>query len=338
MPFLEELANETLIHVLSYLQLYDVVHGFFGLNQRFDWIIGSINLSIDLSTTCPGLFDYCVRYITEFVEQVVYLKLCNTKFGSREVDLFNHTFCIDQFIQLRSLILMHTKDSDEVNILPKLDKLPFLTYFRVQTQNKKMKCYVKYLLSNKMTSLKTCIFDKYRVDSTDFSGITVSNVEHLKICLLLSQSELLMLLRGLLPKIKTLHVNVRPSSIAAIDADINGEHVPNLSSLTLESVEDMPPVFFETLIEKLFHIHRLRVLAYSISFLDGQKWENISRKLPLLTHFELSVSLYKSRSNVWQVKQRLAKFDKQFWNETGHRLHCCLEAFAKFNSCLTTPK
>ncbi|CAF1067829.1 unnamed protein product [Rotaria sordida] len=124
--YFENLANETIYEIFEYLDVYDVYHGFFYLNNRFKNLLINFNIpfQINLSTISKSDFElYNKNVIKPNKYRINILRLSNPF----TVDIiFSPPRIICDFIQLEKLIFDNMNSKYLNNILKHLIHLPKL--------------------------------------------------------------------------------------------------------------------------------------------------------------------------------------------------------------------
>src|SRR5690242_17056705 len=107
---LEDLPNELLFMIFSYLSLPDLLYSLSKLNNRFDHICDNLPMSVDFNIISNGQFNRVYRFVLRrFTHSVLHLRLSNND-NDGKIGLFLEYFKIDNFPNLRTLELYKPDD------------------------------------------------------------------------------------------------------------------------------------------------------------------------------------------------------------------------------------
>ncbi len=107
----ELLPNEILLECLKYLDAIDIFYSFDGLNSRFQSLICSIRLLVDMRHVDKFHFDhFCMKMLSnkKIQEQICSLKLSNGEMC--QIHIFLSRFSLKEFSRLQSLTLVELRN------------------------------------------------------------------------------------------------------------------------------------------------------------------------------------------------------------------------------------
>ncbi|CAF1347693.1 unnamed protein product [Adineta steineri] len=127
----EELPNEILIECFQYLNAPDVFDSFDRLNYRFYTLIRTIPLRLNFEKFKKSKFNQFCQIILsnpELKHKIISLKLSNEDTRG-QIEQFLSLFSLNEFINLRSLLLIDLKEENVKQLKPMLALLSSLYYF-----------------------------------------------------------------------------------------------------------------------------------------------------------------------------------------------------------------
>jgi len=124
----EILPNEILLEIFEYLSTINIFETFYYLNQRYNRLLISIRLRIDLLNISKQMFDYYNYFLFPIASNCIISLRCEDIF-----DRFIHHINLSNFISLEYLTIININKSTLQYIIPHLNKFPKLFYLNLQT-------------------------------------------------------------------------------------------------------------------------------------------------------------------------------------------------------------
>ena len=331
-------ANELLIDVFEYLDAAQLFDAFYGLNHRFNSLLGA-NLAsyhLDFRSVSKSRFErVCCDHLPSIVTRIRSLHLSD---DDRTPDLprsfLSYDFSLDQFTHLRSLALYQIRSFRIFHqfFVPS-SKLSSLTHLKL------IECYFNYS-HEEMCSLFNGIWSFTRLMHFTLDQTTSRKIP--------------------LASISTISSSIKSLVINKVTTDCDGlrhllVHTPSLQRLTINLVYGFPEGDFlingsslrslkltfhgsiDILTNLLRHLPNLTSLRLQTGTLvcDGSQWEQILlRYLHRLTTFQLKMNLNFPQSTYVndQVDRLLDTFRSVFWlQEHGWFVRCDWDPSNIFN-------
>ncbi|CAF1118397.1 unnamed protein product [Rotaria sordida] len=317
--YFENLANETIYEIFEYLDVYDVYHGFFYLNNRFKNLLINFNIpfQINLSTISKSDFElYNKNVIKPNKYRINILRLSNPF----TVDIiFSPPRIICDFIQLEKLIFDNMNSKYLNNILKHLIHLPKLHSLILSPIDYIQDPSILFLHIFRLSKLKYCkltyrIKDKEKALPIDFHGCKHSSIEYLMINSYF-RYESFNGLFNYLPKLRHLTIN---NVVGSDNSQI--EYYPivlkdlKYVSFKLNSIHFYQ---FEELVKNFFnHIEILQISTFNAhTYSHGRQWEElILSSMPNLRIFDLKNDYSGIMQNFFYICSS-GQFASKFWTE-----------------------
>jgi hypothetical protein len=129
MSTFELIPNEILLEIFEYLSSYDIFQIFYYLNKRYNHLIVSLHLRIDLINLYKKTFDYYNYFIFSFVPHRIVAFRCEDIF-----DRLIYQIHLSKFISLKYLTIFNINIENLQSIIPQLNKLQKLIYLNLQAR------------------------------------------------------------------------------------------------------------------------------------------------------------------------------------------------------------
>jgi len=229
------LPDEILLDIISYLKPYDIYHGFFNLNERFNSIINDFQLDFhfDISHISKNEFDYCLSSILS--QSCVQLRLQSLHLSNDEtygaIARFLRSYSNLSLPYLRSLSIVDA-NTEQIKILlfrlssNRLESISLQTNRTIDINDKRFIC--ETLLKHK--SLRSCrlsFCDGVDCDETILNNPINNQLENIIIDLSYFQNILTLL--SYIPNVKRLTININQQKYYNQDYDAAAFDVVRLS-------------------------------------------------------------------------------------------------------------
>jgi len=129
MSTFELIPNEILLEIFEYLSSYDIFQIFYYLNKRYNHLIVSLHLRVDLINLYKKTFDYYNYFIFSFVPHHIVAFRCEDIFDSLIYQIH-----LSKFISLKYLTIFNINIENLQSIIPQLNKLQKLIYLNLQAR------------------------------------------------------------------------------------------------------------------------------------------------------------------------------------------------------------
>ncbi|CAF1362131.1 unnamed protein product [Didymodactylos carnosus] len=116
----ECLPNELNLEIFEYLSLFNILHSFTNLNQRYSSLVYSYQQHIDLTSpiSCEQFNNFLQKILPAIdAYQIQTVKLSN-RYTYKQIQLFTSLFKIRQFQELKTIHLIEPTLNDLQEILP----------------------------------------------------------------------------------------------------------------------------------------------------------------------------------------------------------------------------
>ncbi|CAF3866220.1 unnamed protein product [Rotaria magnacalcarata] len=306
------LPNEVLLEIFEYLPPVYTFETFYFLNKRYNSLLLSIRLRVDLFNVSKQIFEYYNYFLFPVVSHCVVSLRCEDVF-----DRLNHHINLSNFISLEYLTITNIKRSTLKNIIPHINRFPNLMYLNLQMSTEAVMTHELYF-EQPMPSIEKCILNFNRRLIIEGEQC-YSNLKYLTI----SQyhiDDLLSFLHIYTPELKYLTITFNneynPKALLSIT-----ENKHNLESLTVKQCR-VPFNRIEKLIfASLPRLKRLNIHAMGIDYADGKRWEILlSTCFPLLKTFFLHTTFPEEDASTPALRTQLLKtFETMYFS--SHNLH-----------------
>jgi hypothetical protein len=314
---LENFSNEILLEIFEYLDMNDIYHGFFNLNNRFENLLINFHIpfQIDLSKISKCQFDlYNENIFQRNKHRIKILRLSNP-FTVDELFSPIHLMC--HLIQLEKLIFDHIHSKYLHNILKHLIHLPKLYSLIVSPIDYISNPNVLFMEIFRLKQLKSCQLTYRMKKNENILPINFEQTEPSPIEYLIINGpfryESFQKLFIYLPKLRHLSLNYL----------LGSNHI-NFSPIELKDLKyvsfDIHSIYFDQfkkLIENFFrHIVVLHVSTFDeFSYAHAEQWEKlISSLLPNLRVFDIQNS-YNHIMDRFLYACTSGDFYAKFWQE-----------------------
>jgi hypothetical protein len=126
----EILPNEILLEIFEYLPTINIFETFFYLNQRYNTLLLSIRLRIDLINISKQMFDYYNHFLFPIISHCIISLRCEDIF-----DRLIHSIHLENFISLEYLTITNINKITLEYLILHLNKFTNLIYLNLQTTN-----------------------------------------------------------------------------------------------------------------------------------------------------------------------------------------------------------
>jgi hypothetical protein len=298
----EILPNEMLIEVFEYLNAVDIFYSFDQLNSRFNKLIRSIPLHLNLQYVRKSIFDrFCTKMLSnpEIKNQIISLKLSNQDTCS-QIDTFVSLFSLDEFSNLQSLILDRVPYNENgKKIHSMLFLIPNLCSFHSIN-------YTYQLLSSKLRSLSLLNLFPYLNDDYQICSIINLTISR---C---SLNELYKLF-SCTPQLKYLHIHniYIPFEWHNNTDSIRGLAI-NLQNLTIDNLQETFE-HFKIFLKQIPNLQILTIFSEDETMIDAYGWHNlITTSLPYLKTFNFKFTHhFENNNNI--IIDKFKQFQNSFW-------------------------
>jgi len=148
----EILPNEILLEIFEYLPTINIFETFYYLNQRYNTLLLSIRLRIDLLNISKQMFDYYNYFLFPIASHSIISLRCEDIF-----DRLIHHIHLSNFISLEYLTIINIKKSNLQYIIPYLNKFTKLIYLNLQVSNELIKNELYF--EESMDLIEKCILN-----------------------------------------------------------------------------------------------------------------------------------------------------------------------------------
>lgn len=270
----------TILDVFEYIPIFDLFHGFLGLNKRFNQLLCqqyhkfNLNLESLSKTKIIYLFENVIPLI---IDRIISISIPNADETPQQAKhfLYQH-FRLRQFIHLQSLSLSSARAPRLLDkIILECSYLPCLTHLTIKvsyhlTNEKNANRFMNRLwsLKNLIYLYFSILFAQYRdpiptVVSTSIRYLKVKNIRY-------SVDSLIRLCQHT-PNLQSLSVDIGVSNRSLVSLS----YLFSMNRLTIlfyDSIETL-----EELLEKMQNLSYLRCNTNHM-YISGYQWERIIRK------------------------------------------------------------
>lgn len=318
---LEILPNEILLDVFNYIDGTDLLHAFYGLNDRFSSLLYELyrNYHFQFNSVLKRHFDQtCQHHFPYIVDRITALSLSDSNNTPGQINLFfSYISSLNQFIHLRALTIrwvrsynLLMKILDECHQIPNLTHLSFyFCYFHADEID------FQLIINNiwNLPKLHHCNFDVNIKGQQFFCIPTIisTSLKHLSIYGSKLKFNQINQLFEYTPYLKRLSIctdsyideNYIPSSFPILTRlNINNYYLSDISKMII-------------LLQSLSNLRCLDINLMS-NLIDGHQWEPIIRHdLPKLKIFRLKMTkaFHFDRFIQQQANELIDSFRNAFW-------------------------
>ena len=314
----ERLPNELLCAVFDYLHAIDLFHTFYGLNERFNQLLIQFPAHhVDFrGVSRVHCTHFCRQYLPRILPEVhsLYLSNGDSTAGLAE-DFIAHGFTLDQFVQLRTLILESISSVTTANqMMFQYTHLSHLTILRL------IDCkdaYADGLLNRiwSLSSLKsytapfTTIFNEPLIE--ELTNVS-SSIERLALTDTKLKLHAVVHILHHTPELRQLILSMyQGARLATIDTP--SQHLISLNlNYSGESTEALIALF-----RQMPTLRRVKLDIFDL-YVSGRELEKtVVTYLPRLEYFQLNMQFQPLRSDNWEevADKALSTFQSSFWTE-----------------------
>ncbi|CAF1086635.1 unnamed protein product [Rotaria sp. Silwood1] len=293
------LPNEILLEIFEYLPTVNIFETFFYLNQRYNRLLLSIRLRIDLLNISKQIFDYYNYFLFPIASQCIISLRCEDIF-----DRLIHHIHLSNFISLEYLTITNIKKTTLQYIIPHLKKFPNLIYLNLQISNELINNNELYF-EESMPSIEKCIlnFNKRIIIEGDhcYSNLKYLTINQYHI------NDLLSFLHIYTPQLHhlTITLNDDYNSIKLLPK-IENKH--NLETLIIKECRIPFDRIEQLILISLPYLKRLHINAIGIGYADGRQWERLlSTYFPCLIKFILHTTFPDIDASTPNLRTQLLK-------------------------------
>lgn len=315
----ELLPNETILDLFEYLSPFDLFHGFYNLNSRFNRLLQFRKFHLDfrllLKSKCNSM---CENYVPWIIDRIISLHLSNDDNTPQMIEFFlSQQFQLRRLSNLQSItitFLLSYKILDRIMIecsyLSRLTHLSFIDNYITMNENQ-AHCFYNHIWDLK--NLTYCNFHIYVGLLNSFPNPTVisTSLKHLIIqnlrCSLSSLSHLCQHtpnLEHLSASFKD--ISNRLNSISPIQS------IRRLNMSFAGSIDQL-----KLLLQNLPNLHGLK-LDIALIYINGYQWEEIIHEyLPKLDVFQLKMYFlgFNDKDKQIELNEIIDTYRTKFWIE-----------------------
>lgn len=148
----EILPNEILLEIFEYLPTIYIYQTFFYLNQRYNSLLLSIRLRINLKNITKEMSDYYNYFLFPIASHLVVSLYCEDMF-----DRLIHHINLSNFISIEYLTIVNIKKSTLQYIISNLNQFSKLIYLNLQISNDRLDNELYF--QEPMESIEKCILN-----------------------------------------------------------------------------------------------------------------------------------------------------------------------------------
>ncbi|CAF4804134.1 unnamed protein product [Rotaria socialis] len=309
------LPNEVLLEIFEYLPPAYTFETFYFLNKRYNSLLRSIRLRVDLFNVSKQIFDYYHYFLFPDVSHCIVSLRCEDVF-----DRLTYQINLSNFISLEYLTITNIKLSTLKNIIPHINRFPNLTYLNLQ-MSAEASMTRKLYFEQPMPSIEKCILNFNRRLIIEGEQC-YSNLKYLTISRY-HIDDLLLFLHIYTPELKylTITFNDKYNSKTLLPKTENKHH---LESLTVKQCRVPFNRMEKLVLTSLPRLKRLNIHAMGIDYADGKRWEMLlSKCFPLLKAFFLHTTFPKEEASTPALRTQLLKtFETMYFS--SHNLYFAL--------------
>ena len=317
---LENLPSEILVDCLKYFHAWDLVYSFSQLNRRFDQLLRTIPLHLNLQHIHKSAYDVLCQHMLlnrAMEKQIVALRLSNEKTPG-VINDFLSKFSLDQFAQLRSVTLIDLRENNIQllkQILPKLSQITFLHFVHSDIHAKALESFLP------IGSLQTLSIP-FNLDFVHqiipINRLTLSTLSLNRICHLFAYTPSLQYLKVSCTQKQFLTAEYRQSPCpASLKQLILINFRPTRNDLT-------------DFLRNLSNLERFTLdCSGDETIVDASRWQQlITSSLPSLRTFQFKLKTY-NPLKIDVVLRIFQQFQTDFWLEE-HQWHteCCAQNYS----------
>lgn len=252
----ESLPNEILLEIFEYLSPYDTFQSFYFLNKRYNILLLSLHLRIDLLNIWKKNFDYYNYFLFSLIPNNIISFRCEDVF-----DRLIYRIHLSDFISLKYLNISNLNIENLLLVISKLNYLKKLIYLNLQTRLNII-TEEKIIFKGQLPLIQTCILNinKRIIFQDNYSYLNLQN-------LIINQctiEDLLSYLHLHTPELQHLTVTLIDGTISNT---IDITH--HLKSLTINT-HSIPFLRLTNSIFVVFpYLQRLSITAIGIDYTNG---------------------------------------------------------------------
>lgn len=250
--------NEILLEIFEYLSPYDIFQSFYFLNKRYNTILLSLHLRIDLLNIWKKNFDYYNYFLFSLIPQNIISLRCEDIF-----DRLIYQIHLNEFISLKYLCITNLNIENLLFIIPKLNYLQKLIYLNLQTRsNLSIDDTSTIVMKGQLPLIQTCILNlnKRIIFQDDYLYLNLQNLT-INQCTI---EDILLFLQYFTPELQHLTITLINENIP--DSTDLKHH---LKTLTINTQS----IAFQSLTNSLFsafpYLQKLNLRAVGIEYLNG---------------------------------------------------------------------
>lgn len=222
----ESIPNEILWEIFEYLSPYDIFHGFYYLNSRYEQFLRTLQLRMDLLAISKRKFDFYAYFLFETFGENFLAFRCEDCF-----DRMVYQIHLESFRALKYLTIEHLSVEHLQLLIPKLNCLQKLIYLNLQVEEEYEKSTIVF--QGQFPVLQKCVLNIGQ--RIEFDG------------------------EEAFPNLKDLTINQCTIDDLILFLHF---HTSQLEHLTVTLIDQSKPNFIET----DFHLKSLKVNANAIPF------------------------------------------------------------------------
>lgn len=256
----ENLPNEILLEIFEYLPTVNIFQTFYYLNRRYNDLLVSIRLHVDLFNISKQEFDYYNYFLFPIASQCVISLRCEDIF-----DRLIYHIHLSNFISLEYLTIKNMKRSTMQYVIPHINKFPNLIYLDLDISKDDTRGELYF--EESMPSIKKCILNLNQ--RIIFEGCEpYSNLKYLG----LNQyhiDDLLSFLCIYTPKLMSLRITLNDQqNTKKLLPKTNEKH--HLKSLIIDNCTVPLDRIEKLILTSLPYLKQLQISAIGIDYADGK--------------------------------------------------------------------
>ncbi|CAF3667765.1 unnamed protein product [Rotaria sordida] len=292
------LPNEILLEIFEYLPTVNIFEIFFYLNPRYNRLLLSIRLRIDLLNISKQVFDYYNYSLFPIASQCIISLRCEDVF-----DRLIHHIHLSNFISLEYLTITNIKKSTLQYIIPYLNKFTNLIYLNLQISTGLINNELYF--EESMPSIEKCIlnFNKRIIIEGNqcYSNLKYLTINQYHI------NDLLSFLHIYTPQLRHLTITLNDEyNSKQLLPKIENKH--SLESLIIKECHIPFSRIEQLILISLPYLKRLHINAIGIDYADGQQWQRVlSTYFPCLIKFKLYITFPEEDASTPILRTQLLK-------------------------------
>ncbi|CAF1035883.1 unnamed protein product, partial [Didymodactylos carnosus] len=325
MSHFEQLSDEVLVNICSYLKFVDILYAFDGLNERFRIITQlKSHIEIDLSGVSFKQYEFICDYFLfdKILSNKVYSLTLSNKYAPRQITLFNKQFVIYQIFPNLKCLKLIDFDESSTKILSTLRYFKHLSEFYLTINNDWTSTFDYYsrifAQQHLLNKISFNIQNGIELTKTTHDIKPCYTIKKVKISLK-TMSDLLKLFE-ITPNIYDLNVHIHSYDNNEWQQSLKRINIiQNLVYFNFKIYQYNGIKFedFSNLLRKFTSLKILTIDIYTndITYLNGCEWEYLGKLfMPKLKKFFFSIRLQILNTLIPDINSILSSFHSDYWH------------------------